>query len=149
MNKYKLLLFISLGGYYTSMAFTQLLYWKYGYPNPVWRELNPILHQAFLDGRPWLHYLLSTAVTILLVALYIGSKSGNLLARTLAHTGLYALSSGFTVNAINDVLAYLLLVSLPFHLAVSAVIAGGLIGGATLIKTWRGRGWSRAPCPCS
>ena len=47
---------------------------------------------------------------------------------------------------INDALAYFLLVSLPFHLAVSAVIAGGLIGGATLIKTWRGRGWSRAPC---
>ena len=129
MNKHKPLLFLALGGHFTATAFTQLMYWKYGYPSQAWHEANPVLHMVFLDGRPWLHLIHAMAVAGLILISYLATKSKILYVRAFAIPWFYALALGYVLDGFNDMLAYFFLVSLPYRFAILAMAAGGLIAG--------------------
>ena len=114
MDRNKLLLFMGLGGHFTAVIFTQMAYWKYGYPNPFWQEINPVLHSAFLLGKPWFHWIYAAAMTGFILAPYFGAKSKIFYVRAFVKPWFYAFSLAYLFDGINDVCAYFFLQSLPF-----------------------------------
>jgi len=132
MDRNKLIFFLAIGGHLTATTFTQLMYWSHGYMT-VWREVNPVLHIAFMNNMPWLHLVHSAIIVVMLLASYLATKARSLKIRAFATPWLYGLAAGFLLNAINDAHTYLTLTSLPFEWAIAAVAAGGVVGAISLI----------------
>ncbi|MEM2370814.1 MAG: hypothetical protein QXH51_07935 [Candidatus Bathyarchaeia archaeon] len=129
MKRATILFFIAVVGLIAGRIFTYLLYLRYGYPNNIWVELNPLLHSCLLSGEVWLFWIHTVFSVLSLYLLYRLTLSKIIYARVFGRVLLYGLAFGFTLDAINDAMVYYLAAGIPYEVASVAVVVGGICGG--------------------
>ena len=128
------MLFSALFGVWLATLFTQLMLVRHGYPSSFWIEMNPLFDVAFRRGLAWVQPLANIGISMLLYGLFKISQSNRVKLAIISRTLLYGLGFGYLVNGLNDLLAYVAYMSLPFYAGQLAVVFGGIIGGVVNLR---------------